>query len=963
MSGEESLYQGKWSRAKRYLKRALESGTLAGLPAATLARTTVLLSDAMRAEGEHVGKENRRGELDPGALETLQAAFGTPGDGEMTEARRVTGVALADLLIYLGRMDDAKPVIDALLTYTGGDPEVAYLAGYRAYLTGDETTAQTFLVRGPLYAQNSGQSLQDKSWQISRSWMAIGLCYYWLDRIRRESQLNNALQCMVRARKSDPHNYMASVYGAKFSLEGNQSANARVTWLDPVLKENSEYTPARAMLARSWFYQWSSVQGAAEAFAAYRSGRETIDGLEIAAEAMINDQRYDLAWDYLDRALAINPRSLNLLTLKGLLHLYSGQHDKYAAVEKQVLELCPGYSEFYAAIANGMVEQHRFDEAIQAGHQGLKLDPKDWECHKALGFAYARAGDEPNAIKHLTEANQNDPMRNNLFTLNMLQALRVLDKNYGTYKTRDGRFIIRCNKGEEKALVPLLERELQKAWKSQVEKYGFEPKTPITIECFDRQDDFAARSVAVPGLPALGVCFGQLITILSPTLAQQEENPVVFSWARTLRHEMDHIFQIQLSNGRVPRWLAEGCSVYEERRARPEWDRELDEQIILRWHRSQLLKLGDINNSFRNAGTILYAYYQSSYMVEMIDKELGGYSKVVGMLKDFARDKPLPQNVQENLGISIEEFDTRFRAFIKERFIDVTKFEPQFGPDDLARFKIQYEDSPEDADLRNMLASAYLANNFPLDARLHAGVALRLDPGNRRAMLVMGRLLYLEGMAKEDNDILQQGRDYYEQALQMGVEDFQLFLDMAQLMGVEGDAEGAKDFLNMAKEAFPRYVGENNPYQLLAQLYQQEGNNDAALKEMEGYARIVEHEVQVRGQLVQFYMGRGDTQKALQYLQEIENVTPLNSQLQQQLAGLLVREERWAEAATAWSVILGMADAAAQHDNARRQLVQALFNDAQWDAALELCDSQLIARPGDRFWTQWRDKVKAAKGD
>ncbi|MGE3854143.1 MAG: tetratricopeptide repeat protein, partial [Planctomycetota bacterium] len=239
---------------------------------------------------------------------------------------------------------------------------------------------------------------------------------------------------------------------------------------------------------------------------------------------------------------------------------------------------------------------------------------------------------------------------------------------------------------------------------------------------------------------------------------------------------------------------------------------------------------------------------------------------------------------------------------------------------------------------------------------------LRLDPANRRAMLVMGRLLFLEGMAKEDNDILQEGRNYYEQALQMGAEDFQLFLDMAQLMGVEGDADGAKTFLEMAKAAFPRYVGPDNPYQLLAQLYQQEGNNDAALKEMEALARIVELQVDVRQQLAQYYLGRGDTQRGLQYLQEIENVTPLSSQLQSQLAQLLMREERYAEAATSYKVILGMADAGAQHDAARKSLVQALFSSEQFDEARDLCEQQLVARPGDAFWTQWLNKVKAAQG-
>src|SRR5690606_18081307 len=125
----------------------------------------------------------------------------------------------------------------------------------------------------------------------------------------------------------------------------------------------------------------------------------------------------------------------------------------------------------------------------------------------------------------------------------MLQALRVVRELFREEATADGRFVIRTYGGESQWLTPLVERHLQAAWEAQSAKYGFEPDAPIVVEVFHRRDDFAARSVALPNLPALGVCFGQYITMLSPTAL----DPGSFSWARTLRHEMDHIFQIQAS--------------------------------------------------------------------------------------------------------------------------------------------------------------------------------------------------------------------------------------------------------------------------------------------------------------------------------------------------------------------------------------------------------------------------------
>ena len=73
-------------------------------------------------------------------------------------------------------------------------------------------------------------------------------------------------------------------------------------------------------------------------------------------------------------------------------------------------------------------------------------------------------------------------------------------------------------------------------------------------------------------LGALGACFGRVVTIDSP----KARPPGTFNWGETLWHEMAHVITLQLSNNRLPRWLSEGTSTYEERRARKEWGRDMD---------------------------------------------------------------------------------------------------------------------------------------------------------------------------------------------------------------------------------------------------------------------------------------------------------------------------------------------------------------------------------------------------
>ena len=107
-------------------------------------------------------------------------------------------------------------------------------------------------------------------------------------------------------------------------------------------------------------------------------------------------------------------------------------------------------------------------------------------------------------------------------------------------------------------------------------RYGLTPKGPILIEIFPRHDDFAVRNLGLPGMiGALGACFGRVVTLDSP----RARPPGSFNWQATLWHELTHVVTLQLSKQRVPRWLTEGISEYEEQRARPEWGRQMQVQF------------------------------------------------------------------------------------------------------------------------------------------------------------------------------------------------------------------------------------------------------------------------------------------------------------------------------------------------------------------------------------------------
>jgi hypothetical protein len=100
---------------------------------------------------------------------------------------------------------------------------------------------------------------------------------------------------------------------------------------------------------------------------------------------------------------------------------------------------------------------------------------------------------------------------------------------------RDGDLVVRMHKDEAPVLqeyaVPLAHQALS----TMAARYEFAPKGPILIEIFPKHDDFAVRTLGLPGMiGALGACFGRVVTMDSP----RARPPGEFQWEATLWHEL-----------------------------------------------------------------------------------------------------------------------------------------------------------------------------------------------------------------------------------------------------------------------------------------------------------------------------------------------------------------------------------------------------------------------------------------
>ncbi len=185
-----------------------------------------------------------------------------------------------------------------------------------------------------------------------------------------------------------------------------------------------------------------------------------------------------------------------------------------------------------------------------------------WPARSALGVGLMRLGQEEEPFQQL-EMCYNNGYRD----AETVNSLRLLDsyKNFVTYK--ENGTILRLRKNEAELLHPYFEAELQRIIATYDKKYKMKLTGPVQVEVYPDHEDFAVRTMGMPGLGALGVTFGQVVAMDSPSARK----PGDFNWGSTLWHEMSHVYILTATNRRVPRWFTEGLAVHEETQVSPEW--------------------------------------------------------------------------------------------------------------------------------------------------------------------------------------------------------------------------------------------------------------------------------------------------------------------------------------------------------------------------------------------------------
>lgn len=665
----------------------------------------------------------------------------------------------------------------------------------------------------------------------------------------------------------DPNLFAANLEWGQLFLSKYAAAYAGQSF-DEVLKINPRHPDAHAGMALVKLEQSYDLAAAMHHLEqALEVNDKHLPSLAVRATIEIDKNEWDAARKTLEQILAVNPNHLEARSLLATIHWLRDDTRAYEAEKKKVFAVNPRYAEFFHIVARSAVREHRYDEAIKLELEAVQVDPTYYEAMQALGTGYLRLGQEKEGIEWLRKAWEGDEY--NVRTYNTLDLFEsIIPAEYSFERSKS--FKVRYHNAEKPILRRYIEPLLEQAFAVMVDRYAFTPKLPLVIELFQDPDHYSVRTVGLPNLGALGVCFGQVITAMSPSNGE-------INWGMVLWHELAHAFHIQMSDSRVPRWFTEGLAEYETLVARPEWRRENDADLYAAMADGNLPSVVELNYGFMKPSMqeVVVAYYLSAVTIEYIASTYG-FDAVKQALGLFGKGKETPEVIETITGKKVVDFDTEFRTWLKKRLApyENTFRLPLSGFDDLTELEVAVDARPDDTTALADLALGHFYDGDAPAAGEAAEKVLAADPKNKVALYITAEL----ALRAQDVD---EARKQYLALIAAGGDGFDVRGRLGMIARHAGDAAEAERQLCAAKKLDPE---RSYPYMELAEMYFAAGRDDEALRELETYVFLEQMQYAPVKRLVDEYYKRGTWDKVRTFGQMAVFINPADGELLMKLA-------------------------------------------------------------------------------
>jgi cellulose synthase operon protein C len=435
----------------------------------------------------------------------------------------------------------------------------------------------------------------------------------------------DAQDLFKEALQRDPKNAQAYLGLALVSADGFD--NGAIQYAQKALQLDPKLTAAHELLATLALEDSDSAQAASEADAALKLSQDALDAMSVHASIEVLADRSPEEW-----------------------------FAKIAAIN-------PAYGPAYALVGHHLTLNGRYREGVEYYRKAVAADPQLWSARSELGINLMRLGQDTEAREQLQKSYENG-YRNDV-TVN---SLRLLDSYKNFVLLKDDTTVLKLNRKEADLLYPYFHAELKRDIADYERKYQMKLSGPVQVEVYPDHEDFAVRTLGMPGLGALGVTFGNVLAMDSPS----GRKPGDFHWASTLRHEMSHVFILSATQHRVPRWFTEGLAVHEETQSSPEWGDPLTPEIVVALRDRKLLPVADLDRGFvrpEYPTQVFVSYFQAGRICDYIQNTWGA-DKLLDMVHSFARRVSTRDTIQHVLGLSAEDFDKQFQGWLYDSVKD-----------------------------------------------------------------------------------------------------------------------------------------------------------------------------------------------------------------------------------------------------------------------------------------------------
>jgi tetratricopeptide (TPR) repeat protein len=568
----------------------------------------------------------------------------------------------------------------------------------------------------------------------------------------------------------------------------------------------------------------------------------------VLAGLALRDLEFEEVQGFVERGLGINPKDLELWSMRGASSFLQDDARGLAKAREHVLAQSPFYTRFFTIVAEYAEWEHRYQRIVELMRDALAVDDGDAAVHAALGLNLIRNGDDAAGLTALRRSFAKDPFNVRVFnTLNLFEE--TIPKQY--VSERRGRFVIRYPKAEAAVLDRYVPPLLERAWQKFVGYYGFTPSEPIGIELYTEREHFAVRTSGLPETAIQGVCFGKTLASLTP----KSES---FNLPMTLWHELAHVFHIQLSDSHVPRWLTEGMAEYETIVERPEWRREHDPDLFRAERAGRLPQVAAMNRAFSGAKDIqdmATAYYASSQIVVMLAERFGR-PKLNRLLALQGKGVRGPQALEQAFGVPPAELDREFAGFLDR---SLERYRHQFMPiaarGDLDEAIKASQAAPDDVDKQLMVALMALeGGQLPL-ARSALGAAHKLDPTDPDLRFLSARASATEGRFDD-------ARTELQGLVQSGADGYAVQMALAEVAAAQKDAGAQRPALDAAHRHDPSAL---EPLKDLWRLAEEQKDLARASQVLEQLAALDQHDGAVYRRLLELLVQQKDYARAVSH--------------------------------------------------------------------------------------------------